>query len=220
MNFLRMHWFDLGLALAVVVGGFILLTRPAGLALILWLSLVSLFAHQFEEYRYPGYFPGMINTVLFQSAKPDRYPLNPNSALVVNVGVGWLFYVAAAVFGDHVVWLGMATILVSVGNVVAHAVLFNLKGKTLYNPGMATALVLFLPLAVSFFAAVIQNHAASTGDWLIGVALGLVLNYVGVLKLIDWLKDENTPFVFPARCVKPNRLARPMGGIERVQRER
>jgi len=77
-----------------------------------------------------------------------------------------------------------------------------------------------LPLSVSFFDSVVQNHSVSTGDWLIGVALGLVLNYVGVLKLIDWLKDENTPFVFPARCVKPNRLARPMGGIERVQRER
>ncbi|HUX88912.1 MAG TPA: HXXEE domain-containing protein, partial [Chloroflexota bacterium] len=175
---------------------------------------------QFEEYRYPGYFPGMINTVLFQSAKPDRYPLNPNSALVVNVGVGWLFYVAAAVFGDHVVWLGMATILVSVGNVVAHAVLFNLKGKTIYNPGMATALVLFLPLAVYFFAAVVRDHSASSGDWLIGIALGLVLNYVGVLKLIDWLKDENTPYVFPVRCVNPNRRARPIGEVERVPRER
>ena len=159
------------------------------------------------------------NTLAFQSAKPDRYPLNPNTALVVNVGVGWLFYVAAAVFGDHVVWLGMATILVSVGNVVAHAVLFNLKGKTIYNPGMATAVVLFLPLAVYFFYEVVQNHSAASGDWIIGVALGLVLNYVGVLKLIDWLKDENTPYVFPARCLNANRRARPIGGVQLVHRE-
>ncbi|HEX5414128.1 MAG TPA: HXXEE domain-containing protein [Chloroflexota bacterium] len=207
MNFLRMHWFDLGLALAVVAGGFILLTRPVGLSLILWLSLMFLFVHQFEEYRYPGYFPGMVNTVLYGSSEPDRYPLNANTSLVVNVVIGWLFYLAAAVLGDRAVWLGIATILVSVGNVIAHTVLFNLRGKTFYNPGMATALVLFLPLAVTFFAVVVQSHAASTADWLIGVVLGLMLNYVGIMKLIDWLKDEHTPYVFPTRCAIPRRLA-------------
>lgn len=215
MNVLRMHWFDLGLALAVVVGAFVLIARPTGLSLVLWLNLIFLFVHQFEEYRAPGYFPGMLNTVLFQSSLPDRYPLNANTALIVNVVVGWLFSFAAAALGDRAVWLGIATILVTVGNVVAHAVLFNVRGKTLYNPGMATAVVLFLPLAVSFFALVVQDHSASTGDWLFGVILGLVLNYVGVLKLIDWLKDENTRYVFPARCVNPNRLARPVGGNPR-----
>jgi len=130
------------------------------------------------------------NTLAFQSAKPDRYPLNPNTALVVNVGVGWLFYVAAAVFGDHVVWLGMAS-----------------------------AIALFLPLAVAFFDSVVKIHSASTGDWLIGVALGLVLNYVGILKLIDWLKDENTPYVFPARGSNPNRRAKPIGGVQGAHRE-
>ena len=67
MNFLRRHWFDLGLALAAVVGAGILVSHPTGLALLLWLSLITLFLHQFEEYRYPGYFPGMINSFLFPS---------------------------------------------------------------------------------------------------------------------------------------------------------
>lgn len=31
MNFLRLHWFDIGLGLAIAVGGFVLFTRPAGL---------------------------------------------------------------------------------------------------------------------------------------------------------------------------------------------
>ncbi len=207
MSFMRMHWFDLGIVLAVVVGGFVLISHPTGLALLLWLSLITLFLHQFEEYRYPGYFPGMMNSVLFASRQPDRYPLNPQTALIVNVAEGWLLYLLAAAFNGRAIWLGIAAILVSVGNFIAHTFLFNIKGKTLYNPGMLTAVVLFLPVSVYFFAWVIQNNAASTPDWIVGVLLGIVLNYVGILKLIDWLKDEKTPYIFPARFLIPRKTA-------------
>jgi hypothetical protein len=121
----------------------------------------------------------------------------------VNVLVGWLGYFLAAVLGQTVVWLGMATILISVGNFITHTFLFNIKGKTLYNPGMLTAIVLFLPLSISFFSWVVQHHAASTLDWIVGFLLGIALNYIGILKLIDWMKDANTPYVFPARCLVP-----------------
>jgi Protein of unknown function with HXXEE motif len=205
MNFMRMHWFDLGIGLAAVVGAFLFIIHPAGVVLLLWLSLITLFLHQFEEYRYPGYFPGMMNSVMFSSRQPDRYPLNSQTALIVNVIVGWLFYFTAAVINERAIWLGIATILVSVGNFIAHTFLFNIKGKTSYNPGMLTAIVLFLPLSAYFFSWVIQNHAASTFDWVIGILLGIALNVVGILKMIDWMKDENTPYVFPARCLIPQK---------------
>jgi len=67
MNFLRLHWFDIGLMLAVAVGAFVLVAHPTGIALLLWLNLMALFLHQFKEYRYPGYFPGMMNKVMFSS---------------------------------------------------------------------------------------------------------------------------------------------------------
>jgi uncharacterized RDD family membrane protein YckC len=203
MNFLRLHWFDLGVVMAAVVGVFLLITHPTGLPLLLWLSLITLFLHQFEEYRYPGYFPGMMNSALFSSRQPDRYPLNAQTALIVNVVIGWLFYFLAAVFNEKVVWLGIATILVSVGNFIGHTFLFNIKGKTLYNPGMLTAIIFFLPLSVYFFSWVIQNHTTSPLDWIFGVVLGIALNYIGIIKLIDWMKDENTPYIFPARCLIP-----------------
>jgi hypothetical protein len=205
MNFLRLHWFDLGLALALMTGAFVLVTRPTGLSLLLWLSLITLFLHQFEEYRYPGYFPGMMNSVMFSSQQPDRYPLNPQTALIVNVIVGWLFYFLAALFNEKAIWLGIATILVSAGNFIAHTFLFNIKGKTVYNPGMLTTIIFFLPLSVYFFSWVIQNNAASPLDWILGIVLGLALNFIGILKMIEWMKDENTPHVFPARCLVPGK---------------
>lgn len=203
MNELRYHWFDLGLGLAALVAVFLLLISPNLISYLLWINLIALFLHQVEEYRWPGYFPGMMNSVMFASENPDRYPLNANTALIVNVTVGWLFFTAAAVFGARAVWLGIAVMLVSAGNFIAHSLVFNLKGRTIYNPGMITAVVLFLPIVVFFFYLVIDQRAASPVDWVIGLVLGATMNYLGILKLIDWLKDEGTPYVFPRRFLPP-----------------
>ena len=205
MNFMRLHWFDMGLVLAFVTGGFVLVGNLAPLSLLLWLSLISLFLHQFEEYRYPGYFPGMMNTVMFSSKQPDRYPLNTNTSFIVNVFIGWFSYLLAAIFAEKALWLGIATILVSVGNFVAHAFLFNIKGKTFYNPGMFTAILLFVPISSYFGYLVIQGHLATPFDWMVGVILGIALNAVGILKMIDWLKDENTEYIFPKRFLMPSK---------------
>ncbi len=204
LDWIRMHWFDLGIIFALVIGLFLFTGTVTQISFILWLSFITLFIHQFEEYRYPGYFPGMMNIVMFASNKPDRYPLNPNISLIINVGIGWFFYFIAALYAESFIWLGIATILVSVGNFFAHTFLFNIKGKTVYNPGMATALILFLPLSLYFFYFVFENNLATMTDWIIGTILGLFLNVVGIIKLIDWLKDENTSYLFPKRFLIPS----------------
>ena len=132
MELLRKHWFDVGAALALIL--IIILVTTMGLdfsniRFVLWLSLASLFLHQFEEYRYPGYFPGMMNIVMFESKQPDRFPLNEQTSVVVNVFMGWTSYALAAIFGEQAIWLGIATMLVSFGNFVAHTLIFNLKGQ-------------------------------------------------------------------------------------------
>jgi hypothetical protein len=201
MNSLRLHWFALGLGFALLTGIFLALTPLSPLAFLLWLSLISLFLHQAEEYCYPSYFPGMVNSVMFASHQPDCYPLNTNTALIVNVVIGWLTYFLAAVFAEKAIWLGIATLLISAGNFIAHTFLFNLKGKTRYNPGMLTTDLLFLPIVVIFFALVIRSDLATPIDWAIGIPLGIALNYLGILKLIDLLKDKNTPYIFPQRFI-------------------
>lgn len=70
MEFWRKHWFDIGGGLAVVLGGWLIrhYQTLSTLQVILWLSLISLLLHQVEEYRWPGYFPGMINRAVYHSA--------------------------------------------------------------------------------------------------------------------------------------------------------
>jgi hypothetical protein len=40
--------------------------------------------------------------------------------MLVNVGVGWVSYLLAGVFAERALWLGIAAIFVSFGNLVAH----------------------------------------------------------------------------------------------------
>lgn len=141
MDVLRKYWYDLAgvLAIITVIGIANFYHTLTHYQLLMWLSLVSLFLHQLEEYRIAGTFPGMINRVLFKSDQPDRYPLNTNSAFLINVAVGWTVYLLAAVAGEHAVWLGLAAILVSTGNTIGHTLFFNIKGKTFYNAGLVTS---------------------------------------------------------------------------------
>lgn len=108
MNFLRHHWFDLAIFLVIVLAIALYAIQPSGMALFLWLSLGSLFMHQIEEWRYPGYFPGMLNTALFSSDIPDRFPLNVNSGMLINVVLGWGGYLLAAILGSPLIKAGNA----------------------------------------------------------------------------------------------------------------
>jgi len=203
LNLFRYHWFDLALILSIALGTALFITQPTGMTLLLWLSLGSLFLHQVEEWRFPGYFPGMVNAVMFKSDMPDRYPLNANSGMLINVVLGWSGYLLAALFWKQAIWLAIATILVSVGNIFAHTIIFNIKGKTFYNPGLLTSWLLFVPIVYFFFRLVISEELASPLNWIIGIGLGIALNYFGIYKMILWLADTNTLYVFPRRFLSP-----------------
>ena len=196
------QWFDFGALLGVVLGLWLIINggQLDQVSLILWVSLLTLFAHQVEEWRWPGWFPGMLNVVLFRSNDPYRYPLNVRSGLVVNVGVGWLAYTAAAWFGESALWLALATILVSVGNCVLHLLVIPIRGKMLYNPGAVTSLVLFLPVSVWFFRAV--GPMMLVTDLVIGLLVGVVLNVGGVIGVIHSLRNPQAP-PFESRQVEP-----------------
>lgn len=202
MTTFERHWFDLAAVLGIALIGWLVACGDQldAVSLILWISLATLFAHQFEEWRWPGWFPGMLNVVLFRSDDPWRYPLNVRSGLVVNVGVGWAAYALAAWLGEDALWLAMATILVSVGNCILHLVVIPIRGRMLYNPGAVTSLLLFLPLSVWFF--MVAGPKMSAHEIALGLAVGIVFNVGGVIGVIHALKDPNAP-PFEARQVEP-----------------
>lgn len=204
MNLFRKHWFDIGGVLSIFIIIFVFSDHSLSLyQKTAWLSLVFLCFHQLEEYRIAGTFPGMVNRVMYNSPLPDRYPLNARTAVYVNVYFGWLAYAFAAILGERAVWLGIATMLVSLGNAIAHTIVFNIKGKTIYNAGLITTWIFFLPCICYFFYIITVEHLATAVDYVIGIPLGIAFNVLGIIKLIDWFADKNSPYIFEQRNLLP-----------------
>lgn len=202
MNLLRNHWFDIGGVIAIAVAIHLWTSYPylPPYESLMWFSLLTLFLHQLEEYRWPGTFPGMINTVIGKSVHPERYPLNSNTALLINVS-GWILYFLAALFAEKTIWLGIITIMVSFGNFVVHTFVFNVKAGTFYNAGMATALLLFGPVTILFIKVLFTSSLASLPDIVVGITIGLFLNLL-ILKTIFWLSNPQSPYTFSTRQLK------------------
>jgi hypothetical protein len=205
MNFLRNHWYDVGGFLTIILFAFLLSAHRNLTAYqeLMWVHLISLLLHQLEEYRFPGSFPGMVNSVMYQSKMPDRYPLNTNTAFFINVVLGWTAYFLAALFAGSTVWPGMATIIVSIGNIIVHSFVFNIRGKTTYNAGMLTSLFLFLPCTCLFFYIIHVQHLVTWVDYAIGIPLGILFAVIGIRKMIEWMADEQTTYIFDKRNVLP-----------------
>jgi len=106
----------------------------------------------------------MLNVVLFRSDDPWRFPLNVRSGLAVNVGVGWIGYLLAALLAQNALWLGLATVLVSLGNCIAR-VLTPKERKRL------RAIVEYLKPAHTHFVDLVEPLPTVLPDhWEIGVS--------------------------------------------------
>ena len=90
MGFIRNHWYDIGL-IPMISSAILLLVFWSEIEILQRLALMNfmtILGHQFEEYRFPGGEAAITNLVLQPSekGKPDRYPLNQNNAMIINVG--------------------------------------------------------------------------------------------------------------------------------------
>lgn len=199
MDWFRKHWFDVGGMIAVFLSIFLWAKQDqlSEFQMFLWLHVIALLLHQLEEYRFPGTFPGMLNSSLFHSEIPDRYPLNPNTALYINLS-GCLLYFLAAIFGESAIWLVLMTVFISAGNVIAHTLLFNIKGRTVYNAGMVTALLCFIPCIYLFIKINEQQNLLSKEDYWVGVPLGIVANF-SIIWVIKHFANRDSNFSFPER---------------------
>jgi Protein of unknown function with HXXEE motif len=177
--YLALAWSGLDVLQRVLLAGFVLVP-----------------AHEFEEYGWPGGEPAIMNKVIQPSDRPDRYPLNQNSAMVVNVS--WYPFALVALIFPHQVWLGLGTLLFWVGQFVIHGVVTNVKLKTTYNPGALTML-LGLGLLVYYVYYVESKDLASVWDWVGGVVVMAGFAFIFLVKMTySWLADRDSPYPFTA----------------------
>ena len=200
MNFMRKNWYYVGggLFVALAIGLAIFWNDMNTLRKLMWLSFMALLAHQFEEYGRPGGFPAVTNIAWMPSkeGKPDRYKLNRQSALFVNVFFAYPFYVLPILF-PNLIWLGLATVLFSMAQVGVHGIVINRKLRSLYNPGLFTVIVLFWPIGLTYIWYVIANQLVQWWMWPVAIACLAFAAFFGLYMLaFHWLADPNSPYPF------------------------
>ena len=137
MRFCRRHWYEIGGIVAIGAIAYLVFfwNQMDLLVRVLLMSFIAILVHQYEEYGFPGGEPAIMNMALQPSDIPDRYPLNQNSAMITNV-LAWIVYLLP-VFSPHLIWFGLAPILMGFSQFIVHGIATNIKMKSFYNPGLA-----------------------------------------------------------------------------------
>ena len=198
MNFIRRHWYDIGGVVAIVAIASLLVfwNQMEILVRVQLLSFIAILVHQYEEYGFPGGEPAIMNMALQNSDIPERYPLNQNSAMITNVLVSYIVYLLP-VFFPHVIWLGLAPIVMGMLQFIVHGIATNIKMKSIYNPGLGAVVFLHFPIGIYYIWYVTSNGLVQGTDWLFGfVYLAFIAG--GIVNGLTYriLAKRDSEFVF------------------------
>ena len=135
--------------------------------------LVIYMLHQTEEHLWPGGFRQFANAHVFKSGNDD-WPVDKGGVALVNIGFVWLPVALAALFPGPLRWLGLAWIGLTLINALTHivaAVRFRI-----YNPGLVTSILLFLPFTIWMLAREVSAGGLSGLQVVLILVLGVVLH--------------------------------------------
>jgi Protein of unknown function with HXXEE motif len=156
--------------------------------------LVIYFLHQIEEHLWPGGFRQFTDAHVFHSGN-DNWPVNIDGVALVNTAFVWLPIALAAIFPHTLRWLGLAWVGLTLINGIIHIV--TTVRLRLYNPGLVTSIVLFLPFTICMLALGVERGT------LTGREIGLILLY-GVLLHLPVAGLFVTPFLLQRRRLVSN----------------
>ena len=201
MKFLLRHWYNISAVIGIlcVIGAIVFwneLSLLQGLAL---LNFAVINFHFFEEFGFPGGFPKFANTIFApkNSTRPERYPLNQLSALVINWLTGIVMYLLPVFFPDAI-WLGLgAVIFGGVMQLLVHGIYNNIVLKRFYNAGLASVVLGHLPIAIVYIYYITVHNLASGWDWFFGIVF-IFFWYIVVIRIVipKMFEDPNSPYAF------------------------
>lgn len=195
----RDHWYQIGAILFGMLAFDMIFWGGSldQLTTFMVASFMALLAHQWDEYEYPGGAPLVINAVMYGERNGyDRFPGNMKSMFLVNVPAAYTLYFLGILFSDTV-WLGLTIMYFGFFQLIGHGLIMNVKGKTLYNPGLATSIFLFTPLGIAYICYVEAQKIVQTVDY-IYAGLGFIAAVIFTLVIpIRSCMDRNSPYAMP-----------------------
>lgn len=153
----------------------------------LWLGLLVIYMlHQIEEHLWPGGFRQFTNAKVFKSGN-DNWPVDIGGVALINIGFVWLPVVLAVLFPGALRWLGLCWIGLTLINALTHIV--GTIRLHVYNPGLITSIVLFLPFTIFVLALEAQRGMLSSAEVALILVAGILLHIpVAGLFIVPFLR--------------------------------
>lgn len=209
-DFLYQHWMKVGAFMAP----FLVMTAaafysasddkldPRTIALSLWVAYII---HQFEEHwidllgRHYAFKSSLNEILAGLIGDPSKTEiLSDASVFVINTSLVWLVAALAIWRGSTYIFPTLCMTAIVVVNAISHlgAGLASLS----YNPGLATAIVIFLPLGSFVYVWLVRSGLASLKLCGFSLLWGLVAHAIMVLGLLFMAQFDrpNEPVFFAA----------------------
>ena len=176
------------IAIGLVVWLMLFRATPASEQALFAALLIIYMIHQIEEHLWPGGFRQFANARVFKSGNDD-WPVTEGGVALVNVGYVWLPILLAALFPGPLRWLGLGWVGLTLINGISH-IATSIRFKV-YNPGLITSIVLFLPFTIWMLAREV-SAGMLTGWQVVGLLVaGVVLHLpVAALFVIPYRRGE------------------------------
>jgi Protein of unknown function with HXXEE motif len=157
----------------------------------LWLGLLVIYMlHQIEEHLWPGGFRQFANAHVFKSGN-DNWPVDIGGVALINIGFVWLPVGLAALYPEALRWVGLGWIGLTLINAMTHIV--STIRLRLYNPGLITSIVLFLPFTIFVLALEAQRGMLSGAEIALILVAGILLHVpVAALFVGPFLRRRST----------------------------
>lgn len=145
--------------------------------------------HQTEEHLWPGGFRQFANARVFHSGRDD-WPVSTGGVALVNIGFVWLPIALAALFPGALRWIGLGWIGLTLVNAITH-IITSIRFR-IYNPGLATSVLLFLPYTIGALALLNARGALTGTEITLIVFLGVLLHIpVAALFVVPYLRARD-----------------------------
>jgi len=153
----------------------------------LWLALLVIYMlHQTEEHLWPGGFRQFTNAHVFKSGD-DNWPVDIGGVALINIGYVWLPVGLAVLYPETLRWLGLGWVGLTLINALTHIV--STIRLRIYNPGLITSIVLFLPFTIFVLTLEAQRGTLSATDIGLIIVAGFLLHVpVAALFVVPFLR--------------------------------
>ena len=199
-NFVN-HWATISLVAAVFVALIINFFSFNFTQNILLALIVCLLLHFFEEFGFPGGFPYVGMKVLMNSTEknPARWGANNLNSLFGNWSFLFLIYILPLLF-PSIKFLTLAAVLFAFLEFFMHAILFNRKLKTFYNPGLVTAVFGMTPIAIYYLMSVRGQNLYAWSDYIVALVWCVAVFIFCFRSPIYWKLGKKIGYPFTKRA--------------------